>query len=86
MQQVEPRHVWVDVTGRWAGGEHPGILVGWRQVNVSGRREWQGWVIHAAGDRESSSVSQSWVDARLIRPVDAVRPRADLSGYHPVNA
>lgn len=90
MRQVEPQHVWVDVTGQWGEHAHPGILIAWRQVNVAGHLQWQGWVIHATAGAAAHEVNpyvyQAWVDARLIRPVEADRPQQDLSRYRPVNS
>lgn len=76
-----PFHVWVDVTGAWASPA-AGILLAWRRTGRSG---WEAWVIcassHSTGSGAEVSVSQSWVLAHHVRPADAPRPEADLSGY-----
>lgn len=88
MQHVPPKHVWVDATGQWGEHAQPGVLVAWQRVNVGGRPQWQGWVIYAshtaAAHGTNVFVWQSWMDARHIRPVDAVRPTPDLSRYRPL--
>lgn len=61
-----PQHVWVDLTGRWARREAPGILIGWRRTE----RGLDGRVItaeqHSTGAGGSVTVRQGWVAAGLF--------------------
>lgn len=71
---AQPKHVWVDVTGRWDGDHHQaGLLVMWRRYDRGGRGNllWQGWVMRAdlLREGEEPTLTHSWVDAANIRPV-----------------
>lgn len=73
------QHVWVDVTGRWVDPS-PGLLLMWRR-RLGKRAGWDGWVMHC--DPAGPTLSQGWVDARLVRPARHKPPVPDLSGYRP---
>ena len=65
-----PFHVWVDMTGIWSAPA-PGVLLAWRH---SDRRGWEAWVVrvesYSTGVGAEVLMSQSWVPAALVRPVD----------------
>jgi hypothetical protein len=65
-----PFHVWVDMTGIWSAPA-PGVLLAWRH---SDRRGWEAWVVrvesYSTGVGAEVLMSQSWVPAALVRPLD----------------
>ncbi len=68
MQHVptdSPQHVWVNITGR-PDGDHPGLLLAWRQREGVG---WEAWVITAEPGPSDTIVRQMWTPASLVRPV-----------------
>jgi hypothetical protein len=71
--QEPPFHVWVSVSG-WEGsvGISPGILTEWRRVPAGGR--WEAYVIYgvaySTGSGTQCQVTQGWVRAEHVRPVD----------------
>ena len=73
MARQPPFHVWVDLTGKWAGPA-PGVLVAWRH---SDRRGWEACVVRAeaysTGLGLEVQLAQAWVPAALVRPVDGRR-------------
>ena len=75
MRDATPKHIWVDVTGAWGEHSGPGILLMWRKGL---RDEWEGWVVYAStystGQGFKTYVTQSWVNAALIREADTRPP------------
>ncbi|MCF6377901.1 hypothetical protein L2K70_09810 [Nocardioides KLBMP 9356] len=73
MARQPPFHVWVDLTGKWAGPA-PGVLLAWRH---SDRRGWEAWVVRAeaysTGLGLEVQLAQAWVPAALVRPADGRR-------------
>ncbi|MFC7724257.1 hypothetical protein ACFQW6_04010 [Nocardioides sp. GCM10028917] len=80
MPRQPPFHVWVDMTGIWSAPA-PGVLLAWRH---SDRRGWEAWVVrvesYSTGVGAEVLMSQSWVPAALVRPVDR-HHRATTSGH-----
>lgn len=68
-----PRHVWVDVTGKWVKAS-PGILLEWRRAPKDPKHPWEAWVIrvdvYSTGSGFAEQVVQSWVPASMVRPAD----------------
>ena len=76
VEQVWPRHVWLDATSQWGGAStHPGILTA-RGCDLRGH--WWGWVIsahaYAGGDSVGVTEGSGWHRAEHIRIAEAVRP------------
>ena len=79
MPRQPPFHVWVDLTGRWAGAV-PGVLLAWRHTD---RRGWEAWVVrvesYSTGVGAEVQVCQSWVPSALVRPTGLDRRNASVT-------
>lgn len=88
MEEIEPVHVWVDVTGAWGLSARPGILIARDWVDGPGKPHWVGWVIEAerisGGGRSSVTVRQGWHNASHIR-VASTDPPPRTVKHRPVN-
>ena len=62
-----PRHVYVDVTGRWGSLAQVGIFLAWRRNRVG---RWEALVVMAAGGGMTpAEFTVRWVAAEHVRPL-----------------